>query len=175
MQFRTLDLVKHEMEKVWASMRDDLPKLADMMEDVESITEEERFESPPVVHVVNIWKCAMSLPNSLRMFVDSGVFIWTDRGEWNNETHVCKWTIEVHNFRDSVECHGKTVFEPAMGGNGTKITFSGDLELNSQKLAGITGFLGATVLLMAEDIIHHAIQKNFRNITKTIAKYMTTP
>jgi hypothetical protein len=174
MQFKTVDLVKHGMEKVWASMRDDLPKLANMMEDVESITEEKRFESPPVVHVVNIWKSAMRLPHSLRMLMGSELLAWTDHGEWNNETHVCQWTIELHNFHDSVECHGKTVFEPAMGGNGTKITFSGGLEWNSQKLAGIVGFFGETVLLMAENIIHHAIQKNFRNIAETIAKYLTT-
>lgn len=175
MLFKTVNLVKRGMEQVWVTMRDDLPKLAGIMEDVESITEDQRSESPPIVDVVNIWKSAMRPPQSLRMLMGSEALVWTDRGEWNNETHVCRWTIELHNFHDSVECRGTTVFEPALGGKGTKITFSGDLEWNSQKSAGIAGILGEVVLAIAEDIIHRAIQNSFRNIAETIAKYVTTP
>lgn len=172
MQFKTVDLVKHGKEKVWATMRDDLSKLAEMMEDIESITETERTESPPVVHLVNIWKSALKIPQSIKMIIGSETLVWTDRGNWNNETHICEWTIEFLNLHDSVECRGTTVFEPALGGKGTKITFSGNLEWNSQKLAGIAGFFGETVMLMAEDIIDYAIQKNFRKIADTTGKYL---
>jgi len=172
MQFKTVNLIKHETEKVWATMRDDLPKLAEMMDDIESITEKERTESQTTYHVVNIWKSAIKLPQSIMSVLGSDLFVWTDRAEWNNETHVCRWTIELAHFRDSVECHGTTIFESAMGGKGTKISFSGDLVWDRHKLGGIAGAFGETVLIVAEDFIQNAVQKNFRKIAETIAKYM---
>ncbi len=172
MQFKTVNLIKHGVEDVWQTMRDDLPKLAEMMDDLESITEKERTESPTVFHVVNIWISATKIPQSIKKILDSEHFVWTDRAEWNNETHVCRWTINLHHFHDSVQSHGTTIFEPAMGGNGTKVTFSGNLEWDNEKLTGIVGVFGETVLILAKDIIQNAIQKNFRKITGAIEKYL---
>ena len=153
-------------------MRDELPKLAEMMEYIESITEKERTKTPTIYHVVNIWKSATNFPQSIVSLLGSDLFVWTDKAEWNNETHVCRWIIELHHFHDSIKCQGMTIFEPALGGNGTKITFSGDLEWDSQKLAFITGAIGETVLVMAGDIIRNKIEKNFRKVAETIAKYL---
>jgi hypothetical protein len=172
MQFKTISLIKYGIVNVWTTMRDDLPDLAKMMEDIESITEEERKNSSAICYVVNTWKSAIKLPQSIKTHFGTDLFVWTDRAEWDNETHVCKWTIELHRFRDSIRCHGSTTFETAMGGLGTKITFSGDLDWNSQKLAGLTGLFGETVLMMAENIVQNAIQKNFRKIAETITKYL---
>jgi len=172
MDFKTISLIKHNKARVWMTMRDDLPKLAEMMDDVESITERERTETPAVYYVVNIWKSATKLPRVIVQWLNSEYFTWTDKAEWNNNSYECNWTIELNYFRDSIKCHGTTTFEPAMGGNGTRVTFNGKLEWDKDKLTGITGVFGDAVLAMAEGIIQNVIQKNFRKVTETIAKHL---
>jgi hypothetical protein len=172
MEFKTISLIKHRTEKVWSTMRDELPKLAEMMDDIESITEKERIQSKTLYQIVNIWKSATRLPQPVMNLLHTDSFSWTDRAEWNNESHICQWSIEMHYFHDAVQCHGSTVFEPAMGGNGTKVTFSGNLILNSRKLEGFTGVLGEAVFAAAQGIIQNTIQKNFRKVTETIGKHL---
>lgn len=172
MKFQTITIIKYKIDAVWKTMRDDLPELAYLMEDIESITEKERHVSPSVHKVINIWKSATKLPPIIMRYLNTDMFTWTDRAEWNNESLVCNWKIEPHHFRDSIHCKGKTSFESAMGGLGTKITFSGDLEYNSQKLIGITNFIGDTVLGAADSIIRIIVQKNFRKIAEAIEKHL---
>jgi hypothetical protein len=172
MEFKTTSLIKFGTEKVWATMRDDLPKLAEMMEDIESITETSRTVSKTTYNIVNIWKSATKLPQPIINLLHSNYFSWTDTAEWNNETHFCKWSIEMHHLQNAVICHGSTIFEPAMGGNGTKVTFCGNLELDSRKLSGITGVLGEAVFIGAQGIIQNMMQKNFRKVIETIGKHL---
>jgi hypothetical protein len=121
---------------------------------------------------VNIWKAAVKLPESVMSALGSDLFIWTDRAEWNNDTHICTWTIELHQFRDSVQCYGITTFETAMGGNGTRITFSGNIEWDSSKTGGIKGMLGEAFMVIGGDFIQNAVQKNFRKMAEAAAKYL---
>ena len=172
MQFKTVNLIKHGLDKVWTTMRDDLPELAGMMDEIESVTEMEKTVTKSNYHIVNIWRSAIKLPQAIISVLGSDLFVWTDRADWNNETHVCTWSIEVHKFRDSVQCHGTTSFEPAMGGSGTKITFAGELEWDNRKSGGISGAMGEAFLAMGGDIIQSSVQKNFRKLAEAAAKYL---
>jgi len=153
-------------------MRDDLPELAGMIDEIESITEMERTGSEPNYHIVNIWKSSIKLPQAIMSVLGSDLFVWTDTADWNDETHICNWSIELHRFRDSVQCHGTTSFEPAMGGGGTKITFAGDIEWDNRKSGGMTGAMGEAFLVMGGDIIQNSVQKNFRKLTEAASKYL---
>jgi len=172
MRFQTVSVIKHESRIVWAAMRDDLPKIVHFLGDIESVTEQQRCETKEHCKIVNIWKASPRLPQALVKFIDSDMFMWTDRAEWDNRMQTCNWSIELHHFRDSIQCHGSTLFQPAMGGAGTKVTFSGDLNWNSRKLLGSASFLGETALSAAEGIIRNILQKNFRKIAEALGQYL---
>jgi hypothetical protein len=172
MKFQTVSIVKHHINAVWVSMRDDLPAVTSRREDIHSVTEQERHASPRICRIVNVWKARTKLPPAAMRLLDADMFVWTDRAEWNNETRVCTWSIEPHHFRDSICCHGTTAFEPAVGGTGTRITFSGDLEWDSAKLLGLAGGMGEAVFSSAEGIIRNVIQKNFRKVADAVALHL---
>jgi len=165
-------MIKHGTEKVWKTMRDDLTELVGMIDEIESVTGKERNETKQIYRVVNIWQASVKLPQTIMSVIGSDLFSWTDRAEWNNDTHICTWTIELHQFRESVKCNGTTTFEPAMGGNGTRVTFSGNIDWDNRKTGGMTGMLGEAFLVIGGDFIQNAVQKNFRKLAEATAKYL---
>lgn len=172
MKFQTLKVVRHKLAAVWPAMRDDLPLVTSNRQDIHSVAEQDRQVVLPVHRIVNIWRAKTRLPAAITKLLDEDMFAWTDRAEWDDETGICKWSIELHHFRDAIHCDGTTVFESAIGGNGTKITFSGKLEWSKEKLGGIAGGITNAVLSNAEGIVRNAIQKNFLAIVGAVEDHL---
>ena len=174
MNFKTVNVIKHPINRVWTTMRDDLPKLVDLLGDIESITLELYEKESHICKVVNIWKARPPLPQSIARHLDSDMFVWTDRAEWNEKAMECFWSIEPHHFRDIVRCSGSTKFDSAMGGRGTRVTFSGNFEWNNQNLPGMSNALEETVYKGVEALIRNLIPKNFRKITDALTRHLDT-
>lgn len=172
MNFKTVNVIKHPMNRVWATMRDDLPKLVDLLSDIDSITVELYEKDSHICRVVNIWKARPPLSRSIASHLDADMFVWTDRAEWNEKTMECFWSIEPHHFRNIVRCSGSTKFDSAMGGRGTRVTFSGDFEWNDPHIPGVPNVLGEAVYKGVETLIMNLIPKNFRKITDAIANHL---
>ncbi len=172
MKFNTISILKHEMDHVWTMMRDDLPKLVDLMDDIESIRVESYEQTGRMCRVVNIWRASPGIPRSIASRLDSNMFIWTDFAEWNEDKKECNWRIEHHHFRDKIHCAGTTKFASAMGGRGTRITFRGDFKMNTQNLPKFLGVLEEPVLITVETILKSLIPKNFHKLTSAIAQHL---
>lgn len=172
MHFNTISIIKHPIDQVWLTMRDDLPKLVELAEDIESISVELHEKKSGICKVVNIWKASPPLPQSVARYLKSDMFVWTDRAEWNEEKMECLWSIEPHHFRDRVHCSGVTSFHPAMGGRGTRITFIGDFEWDSQSLSVVPNLLKEAVHKIVESLVSDLIPKNFRKITDAVKRHL---
>ena len=170
MNFNSVSVVKHPIDRVWTIMRDDLPNLMDLLEDIEGITVELYEKKEHICKVVNIWKASPPLPQSIASRVAPDMFVWTDSAEWNEKKMECRWSIELHHFRDRVHCSGTTKFDTAMGGRSTKITFSGNIEWINKNTSSITNFLEETIYHTIEPLIKNLIPRNFRKITMAITK-----
>jgi hypothetical protein len=174
MKFMTVTIVKHPVDDVWKAMRDDLPLVTSKREDIHGVAEQERRVEPPVYRIVNIWTANAKLPQAILRFLGTDKIAWTDRAEWDETKKICTWSIEPHQFRDAIVCRGCTVFESALGGTGSKVTFSGDLDWRSDKLPGIAAGIGQAVQQGAEGVIRNVIQKNFRTIAEAVEKHLTS-
>ena len=172
MEFNTVSMVKHPVGDVWTSMRDELPRLADHMDDIERICVESSRQNGSVFRVVNVWQAAPKLPSNIASHLDPEMFCWTDHAEWQESEQECRWRIEHHLFGDSFSCAGRTQFKPAMGGRGTRITFSGTFELNRKKLPQVLSVLEDPVLKIVESMLIKLIPKNFQKITAAIDKHL---
>jgi hypothetical protein len=154
-------------------MRDELPQLAAHLEDIESITTTERTEAPGVVSLVNIWRAKPKLPEFLARYVDATKFAWTDRALWDEATKTCIWRIEPHVFGSYFESHGETRFEPAMGGRGTRITFSGEAEIKIGNVGdGVRKVLEDTLFKGAMSFAQGIIAKNFRKMADALGAHL---
>jgi hypothetical protein len=165
--FKSIVVVAHPLKLVWETIRDRLPELGLLLDDIENITVvDRREEADGSVFLVNIWKANPQIPSMLSSFLNPSMLVWTDRAEWKSRLHECRWRIEPHFLPDGIDCNGVTRYEPAMGDRGTRITFAGELDINGHKLKGVPSFLESTVEKGLESFLTSLIPKNFRKLTQ---------
>ncbi len=166
-------MVKHPIEEVWKVMRDDLPELAPHMADIASIrVESVRPDGDDVKRIVNVWEARPRLPLNMSTQLPAGLFTWRDHAEWHGTAKECRWHLAHPTFRDSFTCAGVTRFQPAMGGRGTRLTFSGTFDLNRHHLPKGLGMLGGPTLQVIESMLIKLIPKNFQKISAAIDAHL---
>lgn len=173
MEFKTLALVKYPLPRVWQAMRDEMPRLSKHLDDIESITQTERTETPEMISIVNVWQAKPKLPDIIARHVDTSKFSWTDYAQWDERKMLCRWRIEPKAFTTHFGSSGETRFEPAMGGRGTRITFTGQAEVKISVVSdGVRKILEDTVLKSAMNFVQGVISKNFRKMADALAKHL---
>jgi len=168
--FKSVILVKYPQDLVWQSIRDRLSEMVPYLDDVANITQEHRKEDDDgSLHLTNIWKADAKIPAMLHSIIDPDSISWTDRAQWIEEKNACHWAIEPHFFPDRTRCSGITYYEPAIGGRGTRITFTGELEVNAKNIPGLPGIVESTATKTIESLVTTLIPKNFRKVTAALS------
>ena len=172
--FRSTIIVKHARPLVWGTIRDHLPELAPYMDDVARIEVLERRENGDgQIDVVNYWHAKLNVPAPLARALKTDKIGWTDRAQWHEAQFSCRWQIEPSFFPDRTRCSGTTTYEDAMGGRGTRITFSGELDVDARNIPGLPATLEPAATKLVESIVTTLIPRNFRKISTAIASYLS--
>lgn len=168
--FQSIAVVKQPIDRVWATVRDRLPELGAMVDEIESITPVERTElEHGAVRLVNEWRTMRRVPEVLAATVGSGAIGWADTAVWDPTTMTCEWSIEPTVLAQHIRCSGSTRYEPALGGRGTRVSFGGTFELASGALAGLAKPLERPVSAFVESIVSTLIPGNLRKIVEAAA------
>lgn len=169
--FHDLVVVKQPLEAMWTAVRDRLPELAAQLDDIESITclEHERIDDARH-RLVNRWLSAQKIPALLQSRLGTTEVSWLDRNEWDDRNFTCTWAIEPSLLPQHIRCNGRTAYEPAMGGRGTRITFTGEFELAAGALRSIAGPLEQPATAFVESIVTIFIPKNLRKVMDAAAR-----
>jgi hypothetical protein len=163
--FKSIQIVKVPVDPIWTAIRDRLDEMVPQLDDIQSVTVEHRAEQPDgSISLINIWQAKAKLPAVLGPFIKPDALAWTDRARWDSGKHECNWQVELHFARERTHCHGLTTFEPAIGGRGTRVTFSGEFAMNARGLPGVPVLLESTVALAAESFVTSLIPTNFRKL-----------
>jgi len=163
--FKSVQIVKVPMDSIWVIIRDHLDQLVPQLPDIQSVTVQHRSEpAEGEIALVNLWQAKANLPAILSSIIKPEALAWTDRATWNITDNICTWQIELHFAKDRSRCYGKTIFEPALGGKGCRITFSGDFEVNAAGLPGVPSLLEGAVAAAAESFVGSLIPTNFRKL-----------
>jgi hypothetical protein len=89
--FRSIVAVKHPVDLVWRTVRDRLPELAPLVDDIESVSVVEREDSADgTVRLVNHWMSSERPPLILRRQLGADAIGWIDRNEWDGSTRACR-------------------------------------------------------------------------------------
>lgn len=172
MEFRTVSIVKHPVESTWRVMRDELPLLGSKVDDIASISVESREQGDSVYRIVNVWRACPPLPGVVAQYLEPDMFAWTDRAEWHDVRRECHWSIEAHHFRDGLLCSGTTTFAHAMGGRGTRISFSGEVGWGKADIPGVPAFMQLPVRKGVEVLMASLVPKNFRKLIDALQRHL---
>lgn len=168
--FRTLVVLRQPIDAVWPVIRDRLPELVEMIDDIRSITPVEREElGPGRIRLVNEWHARQQVPEVLRASLPTGEIGWLDRNVWDESARVCSWEIEPFLLAGEIRCTGTTTYEPAMGGRGCRVTFSGTFELLEGALSGLAPSLQRPATAMIESLVGTLIPRNTRTVLEAAA------
>ncbi len=171
--FKSVMIVKHPLDLVWLTIRDRLPELVPLLDDVKQITVLERVEKVEGgIYLVNLWRTEPQLPALLASEIKPEMMAWIDQADWQSASYECQWRIEPKFLPEVTTCSGLTIYQPAMGGRGTRITFKGALDLNSRNLSGVPSFVGDTLLKGVESFATSLIPKNFRKLTEAASRFL---
>jgi hypothetical protein len=176
MKIKSISVLKHRRDEVWATVRDRLPEIVPLIDDIESVRLQSRQQRPDgAVHLVNIWKARPKLPAIAANYLKPDMLVWTDRAEYRLRTYECFWRIEPHFLAERIQCSGVTRYEPAMGGRGTRVTFEGNLELSLHNLPGVPSILEGALASGIEAFVSALVPRNFRKLTDAIGQFLESP
>jgi len=167
--FRSLAVLKRPHDELWAVMRDHLPEVAPGVADIEEVRELERSSSGGAVHIVNRWQVRATMPQAIRAMLKLNELAWIDRNTWDEAAYVCTWSIEPCFLTEYIICAGTTSFAPAMGGQGSRVTFEGALELKPGFLP--LGGIEKLVTGFVESVASTIIPRNLRAVVEAAAEY----
>jgi hypothetical protein len=172
MEFKTLSIIKHPPKLVWDTMRDHFPNIADLVDEVESITVQSREKIPSgKLKIESIWKAAPQLPSIIVNYIKPEMLTWTDIAVWDEQNMICNWTIDSHYFKEKMDCKGYTKFDSAIGGRGCRMTFEGAIFWDG----GVPLALGAMdgmVSKALESIMSKMVPNNFQKLTTAVAAFI---
>jgi hypothetical protein len=155
-------------------MRDHLIDFAGRISDIDQIRQVSRTQdSDGDVHIVNEWRVRQQVPAIIRPILKTNELTWIDRNTWDASTHTCSWTIEPGFLAEHVACSGKTFFAPAMGGQGARVTFEGELDLKPGVLSGSLGSVDKLLSGFLESIVTTIIPRNLRSVVEAAATFQS--
>jgi hypothetical protein len=166
--FRSIAIVEHPVDRVLPVMRDSLPELAAQIDDVSSITAESRSElSDGSILLVNRWESATRIPGPLTDTLGAQRITWLDKARWSPNGG-CTWEIEPNVLAKHIVCSGRTTFESAMAGRGTRILFEGTFVLRTDHLAGAGMYTAIAPAI--EFLASGVIPRSFQQVTRAVAR-----
>lgn len=169
MNFNSVTILKHPVDIAWNTMLHALPEIAIRVDELESITETERNTNEDgTIKVVSLWIARPKVPAMVMKYIKPEMLEWNDIAVWLPSEKKIEWEIFSHHFHEQMKCSGYTQFEPAMGGRGCKLSFSGNLNWNGKIISSGLGFIDNTVAKGAEGILTQLIPSNFRKITDAL-------
>lgn len=168
--FHCLVGLRQPVERVAPAIRDRLPEIAPVLDDVETIRTVARVERPDGgVALVNEWRVNPKLPAALDGHVTPDMLGWLDHADWSPDLTLCRWRIEPYFMAEAIRCEGATRFESAMGGRGTRATFEGTLDIAPSALARVPPAWRRPASAAVELLIGTLIPKNFRKTADAVA------
>ena len=169
---RSIDVVRHPLERVFQTFRDRMPEIAEYIPNVSRIDVTERTDHPDGrVSLVNQWHAVSDIPTAAKAVVKPEMLGWTDRAEWHPEQRVVHWQLEPMFFTDKVKCSGTNRFT-ALDDQRTEVRLEGDLQIHLGDLAFVPRPFRARVSKELERFIVSLIGPNLGNATKAVERFL---
>ena len=162
--------IPHPIQAVYEAMRDHMPKLVPYMPNVQSIVVEKREQHGNLLHLQNRWTPSQTeIPTVARSFIDAKNTYWIDHAQWNDETKVCSWRLEMGFMSERVQCTGTTSFQ-SLDRNQTNMIIKGSLSLNLKGM--VPRLILGRATKSVEGFVGKMVKPNFQKTTEALIQYL---
>jgi len=162
--------IAHPASAVFEAYRDRLSEVAAYIDDVKSITVADRKGNGSKVALHNVWASATEIPKMARSFIKPDQLQWDDYAEWDANTMVGTWRLNVRAFPDAVSCSGTTTI--VADGDSAKVVLHGDLEINVAKVPGVPRLLARKIGPAVEKFIVAMVKPNLEKTNGAIERFL---
>lgn len=171
MEINASSLIHYPRARVYQAYRDDLPKIAHYIGNVQAINVLSRKETPQGVSLHNEWVGKGEIPRVAQGLIKPDMLKWDDFAEWDNARQMVSWTLKIRVFSENFRCSGTNqMFEE--GPNVTRVTLKGNLEISLKDIPGVPRILAGTIAPQVEKFIVALIKPNLEQVNGAIAQYL---
>ena len=171
MKIESSDIIRHPIERVYETYRDEMPQIADYVANISKIEVESREEVDDGVKIHNIWHAVGEIPGVAKAIIKPDMLMWDDYAHWKDQENHCNWRLSTRFFTDNVTCTGRTSFFDV--GNGqTRVELTGELNISLKGVAGIPRILQSRAEPQLEKFIVSLITPNMRKVTLGVGRYL---
>ena len=172
MRIEADSVLRHPRERVFAAYRDDIRDVVEFLPNVREIEVVERRDEGTKVHLHNIWRGGIELPQKLSDALATSFFSWHDRAVWDEETWSCEWTIEPLSLEGAVSCQGRSDFVD-LGGAKTRLEMTGELSIHLERIRGVPAFLAGSLGRTTEAFLIRQMTTNLAAVSGALAAYLS--
>ena len=171
MQIDASSVIPHPRERVYAAYRDEMPKIAAFMDNIQEIRVLSREERPqgPMLH--NEWVGRVEIPRVVQSLVQPEMVRWDDHADWDDSAWGCSWALRLRVFTNNMRCEGTNRFE-ALDASSTRVTLNGVLEVNLKDIPGVPRFLASSLAPQVERFIVAMVRPNLEQVNVALGRYL---
>lgn len=171
MKIHSESVIRHPREKVYLAYRDNLSALAAYIPDVKRIDVVSRDDVGDRVKLHNVWVGDREIPKVMQPFLKPDMLEWDDFADWDRATWSCAWNLRIRVFTENVTCRGVNTFAE-VGAGATRLTLSGDLDIDLASMKGVPRLLAPTLKPQVEKFIVGLITPNLEKVNGALEKYL---
>jgi len=170
-RFTITDELPYPLDLVFETHRDRLEELVDYLPNIDNVETRSRTEENGVVKLENLWTAAESdIPAPLRPLLKSEYLTWLDRAEWDENTHRCKWNIQLTVLPDAITAKGENSFREEDGE--TIIDMTGEFKVHPERIPGVPAFVAKRAAPALEKFIVGLLQPSLRKSNAAVVEYI---
>lgn len=171
MRFTSTSTIPFPREEVFRTYRDRLPEVVAFMDDIESVTVQDRREDGARVILHNEWSSAREVPKVAQGFLKPDQMKWDDYATWDEASFLCHFDIRTRAFRDAVSCKGTNTFRDL--GDKTEVVLDGDFEVDLKSIPGVPRLLAGRIAPQIEKFIIGLIQPNLETTNQAVSRFLS--
>lgn len=171
MQIHASSVIRYPLARVYKAYRDELPEIAAFMPNIKEIKILRREETPKGVRLHNEWAGKGEIPRVAQGVIKPEMVKWDDYADWEDAQTLCHWRIATRFFTDKVTCGGTNRLT-AEGPDRTRVTLSGNLEIDLRDVPGVPRFLAGGLAPQIEKFIIALITPNLEQVNGALERYL---
>ncbi|RMH42875.1 MAG: hypothetical protein D6689_06850 [Deltaproteobacteria bacterium] len=170
MHIERRDVIDEPIDRVYALLRDELPRLAAHLPSVQRIDRVSAHETADGVDVVNHWYAIADIPGPLARFVKPELFAWRDTARWHDADRAVDYTLESFVAADLYDARGRNQLL-ALGPRRTELRVSCAVAIWADRIPGVPATVARRAVPLVETLVEQLLSANLRSVARAVAAY----